>query len=187
MKKNTHGNNKWQRKICSQRWKKVETNSKRRKQLAIFRTYLIRSERMKVMKSVLHYGKYLLLGVRASERNSFRFVCVSVYIYVYIYACICFGVCVQFVVCTVQNSRTAEPNRAKQTKSSGDDDSSCSIENKQPSKRRHIETRRETEKQRNSKWRTKTSYKITHYVHVSMYWSLFIRSVLWKLTECSEI
>lgn len=42
MKKNTHGNNKWQRKICSRTMKKVvETNSKRRKQLGIFRTYLI--------------------------------------------------------------------------------------------------------------------------------------------------
>lgn len=43
----------------------VETNSKRRKQLGIFRAYLIRSERMKVMKSVLHYSEYLLFEFRA--------------------------------------------------------------------------------------------------------------------------
>lgn len=82
MKKNTHGNNKRQRKICSQTMKKVvETNSKRRKQLGILWTYLIPKwtyESHEVCATLQQNIYYLMVA---------RFMCMCVFM------CVCSTEC----------------------------------------------------------------------------------------------
>lgn len=200
MKKNTHGNNKWQRKICSRTMKKVvETNSKRRKQLGIFRTYLIPKwtyeshEVCATLRQNIYYLMVVRLAcvcvrlciykvcgckrMRAFGRSLVRsFVCsyVPVYWFEWVFRWILKSDQMYACACVCLNVDLLYVP-LKTESSNGDDDSSCSIANKHSSKRWHVERQQQRQRQQQNQMRR------------SMYWSLFIHPVRWKWTKSSEI
>lgn len=121
------------------------------------------------MKSVLHYSEYLLFEFRALialclHRHRYTRVCVCVcvsrrthcllmracmYVCEFVWACVPESESNEFVICS-----NVVRNRTQCIRSSGDDDSSCSIANKQPSKRCYVQrVKRQKQQQHQPKQR----------------------------------